>query len=84
MLTSRALEVWGSWGALETEQQKRQMEFDAMERRRKFLSELLGNLKKNSKDFNRKYQDQEVGVVIWGDWVRLSSQLTGAVSTVFS
>jgi len=65
----RALEVWGSWGALETEQQKRKMEFDAMERRRKSLSELIAYLKKMNKDLSRKYQDQEVGVVTWGGWV---------------
>ncbi len=60
VLYIRALEVWGSWGKLEMEKRKRRIEMEAMERRRRGLSELITYLKKINKDLSRKTQDQEV------------------------
>lgn len=55
----RALEVWGSWTVLHFELERRRVELEEVERRRKGLSELITYLKKVNKDQGRKVQDKE-------------------------
>lgn len=54
------MEVWGSWGVLEAELERRRLEKEEEDRRRKGLSSLITYLKKVNKDQMRKVQDAEV------------------------
>jgi hypothetical protein len=69
----RAIEVWGSWPALEAELWRRQTAREEEEKRRQGLSALIAHLKKLHKDQSRMQREAQVKIS------RLKKKFTQAV-----
>jgi zinc transporter 9 len=74
----RAIEVWGSWPALEAELWRRQTAREEEEKRRQGLSALIAHLKKLHKDQSRMQREAQV----YGGKEERVSFLTGSAKVV--